>query len=117
MANLPRSPKSAGDWTTGDLDAYNIRLVREDAATFFGTQDLPQPRVDPEILNVQDAIDMAVEDNQELINLLDLAMVPSSPEESAVDDFTLSLFRALRYTAGHRIARCRKDIPLFICGW
>lgn len=116
MANLLRSAKSASDWTIGDLDAYNISLSREQANVFFGTQHLPQPQIDSEILNIQDASDMVIDANQELINLLDLAMVPADAEESAVDDFVVSLFRALRYTRGHRVARTRKDIPLLICG-
>jgi hypothetical protein len=111
MAFLFRTSKSARDWTIGDLDAYNIKLVRKDATTFFQTQDLPQPQVSPEILNIQEAREMELEANQELINLLDLAMVP---RDSAVDVFTISLFRALGYTTGHRIACCRKDIPLLI---
>lgn len=44
-----RSAKAASDWTFGDLSAYNIKLVREDAATFFGTLDLPQPQVDQDL--------------------------------------------------------------------
>ena len=111
-----RSAKSPNDWTIGDLEAYNISLSREQANVFFGTQHLPQPQIDSEILNIQDAADMVKDANQELINLLDLAMVPADFEESAVDDFAVCLFWALRYTSGHRIARTRKDIPLFICG-
>jgi hypothetical protein len=114
--HIQRSAKSAADWTMGDLEYYHIYLHHQDAATFFGTQDLPQSQVDPEILNVQNASDMTIAHNQELINLLDLAMIPTtSSEGSAVDDFTVCLFRALHYTWDHRVARTHKGIRLFIC--
>jgi hypothetical protein len=58
MANLIRFAKSGSDWTRGDLDAYNIHVHVEDTATFFGIPDLPQPQVDPEILNVESADNM-----------------------------------------------------------
>ena len=116
MANLIRSAKSGSDWTRGDLDAYNIRVHVEDTATFFGIPDLPQPQVDPEILNVESADNMTVDKNAELINLLDIAMVPTGPEESAVDDFAVELFKTLGYVRRNRVARTRKDIPLLICG-
>jgi hypothetical protein len=116
MANLVRSAKSGSDWTRSDLDAYNILVHVEDTATFFGIPDLPQPQVDPEILNIESAENMIVDKNAELINLLDIAMVPTGPEESAVDDFAVELFKTLGYVRRNRVARTRKDIPLLICG-
>jgi len=38
-----------------ELFAYNIRVVNEDVATFFGSPDLPQSTLDPVILNNIDA--------------------------------------------------------------
>jgi hypothetical protein len=116
MANLIRSAKSGSDWTRGDLDAFNISVCVEDTATFFGIPELPQPCVDPEILNIESADNMIVDKNAELINLLDIAMVPTGPEESAVDDFAVELFKTLGYVRRNRVARTRKDIPLLICG-
>ena len=116
MANLIRSAKSGSDWTRGDLDAYNIHVHVEDTATFFGIACLPQSHVDPEILNVESADNMIVDKNAELINLLDIAMVPTGSEESAVDDFAVELFKTLGYVRRNRVARTRKDIPLLICG-
>ena len=115
MSNLIRSAKSGSDWTTADLDAYNINIVTEPVVTFFGTETLPQPQVDQELLQVRDARNMVGDRNAELVNLLDLAMVPSS-EESAVDDFAVELFKALGYVRRNRIARTHKDIPFLICG-
>jgi hypothetical protein len=116
MANLIRSAKSGSDWTQSDLDAYNIHVHVDDTATFFGIPDLPQPQVDPEILNVESADNMTVDKNAELITLLDIAMIPTGPEESAVDDFTVQLFKAIGYVWRKRVARTRKDIPLLVCG-
>ena len=97
----------------GDLDAYN-----EDTATFFGIPDLPQPPVNPEILNVESVDNMTVDKNAELINLVDIAMVPTGPEESAVDDFAVELFKMLSYVRRNRVVRhgTHKDLPLLICG-
>ncbi|KAF9471173.1 hypothetical protein BDN70DRAFT_978410 [Pholiota conissans] len=114
MANLIRSAKSRSDWTQAELDAYNITIISQDATTFFGVPHLPQPHVSQELLAKESAIDMVDDKNTELINLLDLAMVPS-PEDSAVDDFAVKLFNTLGYVRRHRVARTRKDIPLLIC--
>ncbi len=51
----------------------------------------------------------------QLINLLDLAMIPGS-EETSVDDFSVELFRVLSYVRRNRVARKRMDISFFICG-
>ncbi|RPD68246.1 hypothetical protein L226DRAFT_473778 [Lentinus tigrinus ALCF2SS1-7] len=61
---------------------------------------------------------MVSDRNAELINLLDLAMVPPEDEieESAVGDFAVALFSHLGYARRHRVTRTRKVIPLFICG-
>ncbi|KAI0349979.1 hypothetical protein OH77DRAFT_1431462 [Trametes cingulata] len=116
MATLRRSAKSASDWTDNDLDAYNIHIQLEDAATFFGQDNLPLPSVDQELLTRQEADDMTSDCNAELINLLDLAMKPAPAEQSAVDDFAVELLRHLSYIKRHRVARTRKIIPLLICG-
>ena len=50
----------------------------------------------------------------ELITLLDLAMIENG--ETAVDDFTVELFKVLGYVRRERVARTRADLPLFICG-
>jgi hypothetical protein len=117
MANLIHSAKTAGAWTTADLDSYNITLLPQNAASFFDTQHLPQSTVNPEILSVQNASDMTISDNQLLINLLDLAMIPAhGQEESAVTDFMVYLFHTLHYSSGHHIAQTCRDFQLYICG-
>ena len=42
-AELVRSTKSAFDWTRNSLGAYNINMVTDGVATFFGNPDLPVP--------------------------------------------------------------------------
>jgi hypothetical protein len=116
MANVSRAARSASSWTAADLASYNIVLRHQNAAEFFGTQHLPRTRVSREILKFRDASEATVVRNQELLNRLDLAMSKHNPEESAVDDFTLNLFRVLGYDQGHRVARARKNIRLPICG-
>ena len=115
MADFIRSAKSGSDWTIAELNAYNISISDREAPTFFGLPVLPQPTVDQELLQIQDAHLMADEKNAELINLLNLAMVPGSGK-SAVDDFAVVLFRAVGYLGRSRVARTRKGIPYLICG-
>ncbi|KAF8489171.1 hypothetical protein F5888DRAFT_1910452 [Russula emetica] len=120
MANLIRSAKSGNDWTENDLEAYNIQLQFEDAATFFGDSirwspgPMPLPEIDEEILTTLDADDMLYDSNAELINLLDLAMGFS--EEPAVNDFAVELFKRLGYVKRNRVARTQKDISFFNSG-
>jgi hypothetical protein len=59
---------------------------------------------------------MTVDKNAELINLLDIAMVPTGPEESTLNDFAVELFKTLGYVRRNKVARTPKDIPLLICG-
>ena len=117
MANLICIAKTSGAWTIGDLDSYNITLLLQDTATFFGTQHLPQSQVNSDILNVQSASNMTISDNQQLISLLDYAMNPApASEESAVSDFMVQLFHTLHYTSGHCLSQTHSDFQLFICG-
>jgi hypothetical protein len=118
MANLIRSAKSGNDWTENDLEAYNIQLQFEDAATFFGDSigwsPMPLPEIDQEILTTLEADDMFYDSNAKLINLLDLAMGFS--EEPAVNDFAVELFKRLGYVKRNRVARTQKDISFFNSG-
>jgi|SRR5712671_747800 len=116
MANLLRSAKSGSEWTQNDLKSYNISVVYQDSATFFETPELPAPSLDDQILSAQDRNEARNVETYAFLRLLDLAMAINPTEESAVDDFAVNLFRSLNYTGIGRVARTRKDIPLFICG-
>ncbi|KAF9054861.1 hypothetical protein BJ165DRAFT_1337968 [Panaeolus papilionaceus] len=113
MANLICAAKSGSDWTTKDLDSYNIHLNQLEPLEFFELPALPEPAVDQELLMHLNADEMQQDRNAELINLLNLAMIT---EESAVVDFTFELFKLTGYVRRHRVAQRRKDLPLFICG-
>lgn len=62
-----------------------------------------------------DAEEMVGEESYKLVRYMDLSMNPIPGEESAVDDFTMRLLRAMRYKNRYRDLRSRKSIPLFIC--
>ena len=115
MAELIRSAKSGTDWTTNELEAYNITVVYQDAAAFFEMQNLPQPAINQNVLTSLAADDTPDDAAYELLRTMDLAMAPAA-EESAVDDFAVLLLRALGYTRRGRVSRTRKVLPLVICG-
>ncbi len=71
--------------------------------------------VDQELLGVLEAGAMQQDRHTELITYLDLAMIPEKGE-TAVDDFTVELFKSLGYVHRERVARTRADLPLLICG-
>lgn len=78
MANLLRTAKSGSDWTRAELDAYNIAIVPQTKAEFFGTNNLPDP-TEPSLLGFmtnesrQTATDKKT---KQLLHYLDLAMDP-----------------------------------------
>jgi predicted transcriptional regulator len=117
MSSLSQLYKHRNNWTRADLGTHNIRVTARDIASFFGIHSLPEAQVPAEILDVQEAVDMANDDNAMLINLLDAAMVPpfgnTSSEDSAVIDFTVQLFRYLGgYVGRRRYTRTRRHLPL-----
>ncbi|OBZ78038.1 hypothetical protein A0H81_01843 [Grifola frondosa] len=116
MAQLIRSAKSGSDWTNNELNAYNISVVYQDAATFFETPNLPQPTINPNVLTTLAPDDATDDTTYELLQTMDLATTPAPAEESAVDDFAVLLFRALGYAPRGRILRTRKNLALVING-
>lgn len=119
MANITRSSKSGSDWTPNELLAYNIRVVYQDFATFFGAQNLPDPQINNEVLIAQDVATVQSDDAYTFLRTMDLAMSTPPGKESAVNDFSVNLFRILRYTGSRavgRVARTRKDLLFWVCG-
>ena len=103
--------------TINDLTAYNITIVRQNAATFFGQAALPLPPHHPDLLNRLTADEMADEESSSG-KYMDLAMDPVTGKESAINDFAMQLLRTMGYasrTLG-RDLRSSKVIPLFIRG-
>ncbi|KAF8581583.1 hypothetical protein K439DRAFT_216445 [Ramaria rubella] len=118
MANIIRSAKSGSDWTVNELDAYNITIVAQNSATFFGNDVLPLPAHHRDLIEKLTADEMENEDSYQVVRYMDLAMDLVPGEESAVDDFAMQLLRMMGYAgrAVRRDLRSRKDIPLFMCG-
>jgi hypothetical protein len=118
MADIARLPRSGNDWTSIDLRAYNIRVVHQDSATFFGIPNLPSPHVDNEILSIQDSTAAENDDSYTFLQLLDLVKDPAESDgESPVADFVIQLFRILHYTGRNvgRVARTRKSLFFLAC--
>ncbi|KAG9221981.1 hypothetical protein CCMSSC00406_0009189 [Pleurotus cornucopiae] len=93
--NMIRSAKSGNEWTMNELNAYNIQITFQDAATFFGVVPLPPPAVSQDFLTALDTDDAVDERVYNLLTQLDLAMLPSEPDESTVDNFAILLFHSL----------------------
>jgi len=62
---------------------------------------LPQPSVDQELLNNADAKNMKQVHNSRLINYLDAVITPPELGEPLVTEFTVELFRVLKYAGGN----------------
>jgi len=77
-------------------------------------QELPEPKVDPELLSFVEAGSMQSIPNGQLITLLEYAMLPDGGE-SAIDDFSVKLLEVMGYCTRHRVTRTRVDLELIIC--
>jgi hypothetical protein len=116
MANLIRSVKPGSDWTDNELRAYNIEVVPESVATFFGNSNLPPPTIGPAILAHQTYPAAGLPTDERLFfYLLEEAMMFPPGEESAVDDFAAHLLLLLGYAEPNRFIRTRRGIPLYMC--
>ncbi len=78
------------------------------------SQELPQPSVDQELLSIADADAMQQDYNNELIDLVDLILIPAP--NLPVVEFAAQLFEVVGYVGGDRIAFRWMDLPLVLCG-
>ena len=107
MSTLIRSTKSGSEWTKNELRAYNITVIPQNVATFFGTPTLPQPSVHQIILDNEEYPPNGIADknDRKFFFYLEEAMAISPGLESAVGDFTAHLLallgRALLASASH----------------
>jgi hypothetical protein len=120
MAKLLRTVKSGSDWTAHELRAYNITIVTQSKAEFFGTDNLPDP-TEPSISGFMTTESrQAAQDKdkrtKQLLHYLDLAMDPKAGQEAAVDNFAAELLRSLDYDDKDRIVFIWHTIPFLICG-
>ncbi|KAI6141567.1 hypothetical protein EDD17DRAFT_1664784, partial [Pisolithus thermaeus] len=116
MAQMMRTAKSGNDWTVKELNAYNITVVYQDTAAFFGTPHFPVPTINPNVITTLECDDAPDDETYRIIRTLHLATSIRPAEESAVDDFAMIQLRALGYEPRGRTLRTRKDLPLVICG-
>jgi hypothetical protein len=118
MANLTRSAKPGSDWTRYELAAYNITVIHQTKAEFFGVNDLhapSQPTVVAFMITKyrENAPDEAT---RKLLHFLDLALSPRAGDEAVVENFVAKLLEKLEYDSVGRIIFFRRSIPLYICG-
>ena len=90
--------------TINDLTAYNITIIRQNTATFFGQAALSLPPHHPHLLNSLTANEVADEESYQI------ACKWVSPW------ILLQMKNLLFGLYRQRNSRIRKEIPLFICG-
>src|ERR1700733_16115501 len=119
MTNIIRSAKSGSDWTTNELDAYNITVTSQSPEIFYGRPLPPLESLgwlDPNLfyatLDTEDVSDQTYR----ILQYLDLASKANAGQESAIDDVARDLLRALGYETRGLLLRTRYAIPLLISG-
>jgi hypothetical protein len=115
MANLIRSAKPASVWNQNDLLSYNIQVVPETVATFFGSADLPPSTISPAILT-HEVYPVAglPSDGRMFFDFLKDVMAPPR-EESVVIDFAAMYLLGQLYEKRNRLTCSRIYLPLFMC--
>jgi hypothetical protein len=121
MANLIRSVKAGSDWTETELCAYNIEVISENVATFFGNVDLPSPTttIRPVILAYETypAAGLPTDEwnDHSFFRYLEDAMDIPPEENSRVALFAHHLLKLLKYGSSESYLQFRREIPLYIC--
>ncbi|KZP08550.1 hypothetical protein FIBSPDRAFT_802949 [Athelia psychrophila] len=116
MAQLIRSAKSGSDWSDNELFAFNILIQDVDAATFFGTPQLPATTVSPIILNNvarPPAPAVVTKDERIFFEFLDRANVL---EKAAVDDLAGHILRMLDFDGNERSITTKRELSFTMCG-
>jgi len=118
MASLVRSAKSGSDWTSNDLESYNIEVARTAEEEFFGVSaNVLPPGLSSDILTYEYRYGEDVPNEvDKIMSYLDLASNNKEGQESMVDDFASRLLDALGYDSTARIIRTRHAIPFFTSG-
>jgi len=114
MVNILLSAKSGSDWTGNELTAFNIQVETVDAATFFNTNQLPNPIVSPVILtNESRPQGQLTRSDRLFFRYLKDAI---KGEESLVDDFAHFLLSMFEYDEPERVIHQRKEVAFVMCG-
>ncbi|KAG7085784.1 hypothetical protein E1B28_003325 [Marasmius oreades] len=116
IPNIICSAKSGGDWTQNELDAFNIHVVVEDMATFFGSPNLPAPTVDPIILTDLYTPSGPLTKSTRLFFRYLGDIIGSFPYSSAIVTFTSHLLGLLGYDEPDRVLHHQTEIRFIMCG-
>ncbi len=115
-ANLTRLAKSASEWTSNELEAYNIVVQEQTSEHFFGGT-LPEYTGPPGFVQSEYLpANGADAESKALFKALDLAKMVNKGEASAVADFTAEVLRATGYEGDQTSVHIRKTFRLFMCG-
>jgi hypothetical protein len=126
MANLIRSAKSGSEWTSNDLDAFNIQIETVDVHEFFGIplSHRPALRAEPSIgsiildhVNAPVGLNLSREVRLFFRLLRDVVTRDDTAQESFVDDFFLHLLGpVLRFDEPDRVLHQRENFHFIMCG-
>jgi hypothetical protein len=116
MSRLVRTPKSASDWTRHDLNAYRISVEEQDAALFFGVDELPEPNCPQDFLRYQARSPSTDETTDDLLWTMVSALGVAGLGEGSVDQFARSLLRALGFTSRAVCPLVRRPLELLMGG-
>jgi hypothetical protein len=117
MATPQRPAKPGKSWTFHELDAYKIRINTVDTKAFFGISDLPEPAVDPVILqNVDVPHDLELPYDLRLFFVY-LHDSTDKSQPACVDTFTCHLLsRVLRLDQPRGLTRARATFSFIMSG-
>ncbi|KAF6754861.1 hypothetical protein DFP72DRAFT_1009088 [Ephemerocybe angulata] len=117
MANLTYSAKSGDTWSPYDLEAFNIKIVREDIQAFFGAAELPAPKDVSIIWNNWKAPPGPIPKVfREFFTYLHDSLWMPQDEGSVTVDFAKLLLKMLDYTDSKRVLHERKEMLFDMCG-
>jgi hypothetical protein len=111
MEHVVKSTKLGLDWSTAELKAFNIRVVKQEAADFFGVDQLPALNVPPGILlpfNPKAVDDATYTFYGFLMRALNQAT------EYSVDNFAVALFRLMGYESCGCSVQFQVPLPLTV---
>ncbi|KAJ8594017.1 hypothetical protein M405DRAFT_761101, partial [Rhizopogon salebrosus TDB-379] len=112
MAGQIRRPISGKKWTTRELLAYNISIVREDEQSFFGGP-LPKYAGPAGFAQHENPVPGIDEPSFALMKRARLKVMDGC--ESNTDDYTAEMLRVLGFETEETIVCMQKNIPLTMC--
>ncbi|KAH9058143.1 hypothetical protein EDB87DRAFT_1675450 [Lactarius vividus] len=95
MATLIRSTKSGSDWKCNELLAYNIAVISQDVATFFGNATLPQSSLHQVILENETCPTGGIADRGDRNFFYLEPAMRTPPAEGTVEDLAAHLLSLL----------------------